>query len=228
MKNREVLQMYKHPVIDVTGFESSNNNWSDQYIIKYLLLNKNTLVKELKAAGLDIDRSEAMSLCIKLEDASKVDCPCVPPKDCVWKKSINKLPSLTSEITVTNLTGDVVYSYVNFDKVREVVNSRVPSVRDSKVYTIKNGYLILPTDFLIEAVQITAIFADNYEAIVSSCNVTSEIKCNPLDVLFSPDYDLVSKVVARAWQMLPQVRNMAPADVLNNSQLDTISNQTST
>jgi hypothetical protein len=47
-------------------------------------------------------------------------------------------------------------------------------------------------------------------------------------VLFSPDYDLVSKVVARAWQMLPQVRNMAPADVLNNNQLDMISNQTTT
>ncbi len=216
MLYKEVIDLYKHPVADRTGFDSSSRTWSDQYILKYLLITRASLIMEYKRLGLFIPQENYMNLCLSLEDADPVDCPCAPPSNCVWKKTVQKLPRGILDPIVTNISGTVPYIFTNFDKLKSVRESRVPAVKGTKIYTIKNGYLYLPEDINLKAISIQNVFEDNYEALKASCNITIDILCNPLKTEFSTDFIMVDNILKRVWSILPQIRGAAPIDQVNN------------
>lgn len=216
MTYKEIIDLYKHPVADRTGFDSSSKTWSDQYILKYILLVRSTIIQEYKRVGMFIAPENYLTLCIELEDADPVECPCAPPSNCVWKRSVKKIPRGILDPIVTDISGAVPYNFTNFDKLKSVTKSRVPAVRDTKIYTIKNEHLIVPIDVNLKAISLHNVFEDNYEAINLSCNSTTESKCKPLSTEFSTDASLIENIIKRVWGILPQLRGMAPIDQINN------------
>jgi len=216
MLYKEVIDLYKHPVTDMTGFESSSKTWSDQYILTYLLLTRASLIMEYKRVGFAVPQENYLNLCLSLEDADPIDCPCAPPSNCVWKKTVHKLPRGILDPIVTNLSGSDPYVFTNFDKLRSVRESRVPAVKNTKIYTIKNGYLLIPEDINLKVISIQNVFEDNYEALKVSCNITKDILCNPLNTDFSTDFLLVDNILKKVWGILPQLRGVAPIDQVNN------------
>lgn len=216
MTYKEIIDLYKHPIADRTGFDSSSKTWSDQYILKYILLVRSTIIQEYKRVGMFIAPENYLTLCIELEDADPVECPCAPPSNCVWKRSVKKIPRGILDPIVTDISGAVPYNFTNFDKLKSVTKSRVPAVRDTKIYTIKNEHLIVPIDVNLKAISLHNVFEDNYEALKASCNITKEILCNPLKTDFTTDYLIVESILKKAWTILPQIRAGAPIDMVNN------------
>lgn len=166
--------------------------------------------------GSEIPKENYQTFCLKMEEADKIDCPCTPPKDCIWMRSENKLPRYIKDMLVTNISGDYIYSFESWESLQRSTESRVPSIRNSRIYTIKNGYLILPLDVLTKTISISALFEDPYEAHSASCNATTMSICNPFLADFSTDQDTINNIMTRMWQIIPTVRNGAAIDLLNN------------
>ncbi len=224
MTNIEVVDLFKHSFADRTGKEPSTFAWSNQAILAYLLNIKAFFIKDMVKKGIELTSQNYLTLCIELEDADVNDCPCAPPSGCIWKRSIKKLPKSLTSNRITTLTGGEEYSFTEWDKAKNKRNSRVPSIRKNDFfYTIKNSHLYLPLDLDTKVINSTAIYENNYEAILASCQVTPNIICNPFNVEFGGDYDEIQAILERAWRILPSVRGLAAIDVINNDQLDSLS-----
>lgn len=216
MTYKEVIDTYLHPLADKSGFRSVNYPWSDEFLIKYLLIARTTVLKEKIDLGIEIPKENYQTFCLELQEASKADCPCAAPKNCVWMKSINKVPRYIKDILVTNINGDYIYSYESWQSLERSYKSRVPSVRESKLYTIKNGHIILPMEIFIKNITVTGLFEDPYLALISSCNSTPATQCNPLSAGWATDLDTTNVVLTRVSQILPNLRNTGGIDILNN------------
>lgn len=217
MNYKEAADTYLHPIADKTGFRSINFPWSVQYILKYMLIVRTAILKEMQRMGKEIPKENYQTFCFKMEEAEKVDCPCASPNNCIWMKSVNKLPLAIGGPLVTNIAGDVVYSYESWESLKNSTKSRIPAIKNSnKVYTIKNGHIILPLDVNTKVISVSGLFEDPYEAQSASCNADANSKCNPLSAEFTADSDLMNNILMRTWQTLPNIRNGAAIDIINN------------
>ena len=216
MNYKQIADTYFHPIADKTGYRSINHPWSIEYIIRHLLIVRTSLLKEMSRLGIDIPKENYQTFCLKMIEAEKIDCPCAPPKGCIWMRSEKKLPRYIKDLLVTNISGDYIYSYESWESLQRSESSRIPAIRNSRLYTIKNGYLILPLDVLTEVISISGLFEDPYEAESSSCNATTQSICNPLLTNWATDQDTTNNILMRTWQTLPNLRNTGGIDLINN------------
>lgn len=216
MTYKEVADTYLHPIADKTGYRSINYPWSIEYIVTHLLIARASILKEKIKAGVDIPIENYQTLCFKMMEADKIDCPCAPPKNCIWMRTENKIPRYIKDILVTNISGDTIYSHESWESLQRSTESRIPAIRNSKIYTIKNSYLILPLDVLTKTVSISALWENPYEAESSSCNATTQSICNPLSANLASDSDTINNMLMRTWQILPNLRSTAGVDIINN------------
>lgn len=216
MTYKEVVDTYFHPIADKTGYRSINHPWSVEYIITHLLIVRTSLLKEMIRLGVDIPKENYQTFCFKMVEADKIDCPCAPPKDCIWMRTENKAPRYIKDILVTNIAGDSIYSYESWESLQRSTESRIPAIRNSKIYTIKNGYIILPLDVLTKTISVSGLFENPYEAESASCNATIQSICNPFLADLASDSDTINNMLMRTWQTLPNLRNTGGIDLINN------------
>lgn len=216
MTYKEVAELFKHAYADQTGQESVDFPWSDQAIINYLLILKNTWFTDLIKSGNDIDPLSYLSICMELEEVDSRDCPCAPPSGCIWVRTKNKVPRFVDKARVSTIDGEE-YNFVEWDKVKTKTNSRIKSISTSgKYYTSKNGHIYLPLDIFKKTINITGVSEDNYLTLISSCNITPEQLCNPLDTEFGTSSEDLDMILQKAWRLIPSVRGMAAIDLMNN------------
>jgi len=221
MTNREIIDLFKRPYGDKTGTEPSTFPWSDEAILDYLLNIRAFYIKDLIKKGTYISPQNFLTICFNLEEVDVNDCPCAPPSGCTWKKTIKKLPASLTPPRVYTLDGTDEFSFIEWNKVASKKDSRIPSIKSNTFfYTVKNEYLYLPLDPFLEALSATAVYTNNYEALINSCQVTESILCKPFDAEFGPDLDTNQAILERAWRVLPSVRGMAALDILNNDQVE--------
>lgn len=221
---RDTVEYYKHPPMDVSGYESDDLGWADLMIIQHILDVRTTELKRQDRIGFDLDKHNQQTLpCIKLEEVDKVDNPCAPPTGCIWLKSTEVLPRMIKMISVTSIDGNINFNSVDWTKFKYKKSSRIKSNKSKKYYTTKDTgdgtFLYVLNDEFIKAISLTSIFEDPYAAVsYPNCGVVNtEAVCNPWSTDMKTDRSTFATVMSLSWSLLPNVRAGAGSDIYNDS-----------
>lgn len=225
---RQVVDNWKHFVVDRSGFESRSSGWSDKALLEQFLILRSTIIRQNLIAGFSIGEQSIQNLpCIQLDEAPISSCPCAPSSGCTWYKSVKPIPKYLKLLSVNDIEGNTTFSYVEWDKIKFRTKYSRSKSKEKAYYTIRTvdaeSYLYIMTDKMLKLVSLTAIFEDPYCAIEfpKCCDEPSaeEIEkiCNPWDTPFLLDSALINQVFTIAWQTLPQLRAVAGPDLFNDS-----------
>ena len=225
---RDVVENWKHFVVDRSGFESRSSGWSDKAILDQFLLLRSTVFRQLMLSGADIGEQNLQNLdCIQLEEVPRSSCPCAPPSGCKWLKSVKVLPKYIDIISVNTVDGGEIFSYLEWDKIKYRTTYSRSNNQSKNYYTVRTSgadtHLYILTDKMLKIVSATLLLEDPYCAIEfpKCCEEPSsadlEKICNPWDTPFLMDSALISQIFNIAWQTLPQLRNAAGPDLFNDS-----------
>lgn len=221
---RKAVEFYKHPPLDISGFNSDDIGWSDQMILDYILDVRAGELKRRAEKG-KVDKHNVQTLpCIELEEVDLVDCPCAPPTGCMWLRSTSELPRLIKTISVTSIDGNINFNSVDWTKFKYKTTSRIKSTQDKKYYTTKDTgkgtYLYILNDSFLKAVSLSGVFEDPYQAVsYPKCGeVDKEVFCNPWDTDIKTDRGLFDIIMRTVWQILPAIRyGSKTADTVNDA-----------
>lgn len=224
--HRLLIEEFKHPPGDVSGYLSDDFSWSDEAIIRYLLDKRTELIKAALSTGKGVSDQVVQPLpCVEVEEHDRNDCPCMPPSGCYWLRTKTEIPKYIKISSVTGVTTSKQmprFSYKRWDTLQYVPTDRIPSVRNGRYWTTKDfgsgRYLYLYGDQFIETITISGIWENPMEAAAFPvCGVQNkEALCNPLDVNIFTDGDLKTNILKLAWQELLPVRQIAQEDRKNN------------
>jgi hypothetical protein len=224
--HRAIVEKFKHNAVDQSGFVSDDDTWSDEFLIKEFLDLRTLLTKQYLAAGKSCSTKMVQTLgCVKVTEEDRSTCPCSIPSGCYWLKSEKPIPSFIKILSVTStiVHGDMLrFSPIGWDKLQYIPNSRSNFAKKGKYWTTRdtgNGtFLYLYGDRDLQEIQVTGIFENPMEvAVYPSCGlVDKKALCNPLDVDFHTDRELVTQILDSAYQRLIAVRSSAKEDVKNN------------
>jgi len=222
---RDVVDLWKHFVVDRSGHESADSGWSPRALIDHFLIIRSTILKQLVDAGRPIGMQMIQYIpCIKLDAVPSNECPCAPPTGCMWLKSVFPIPNYIALKSVSTYSGDLI-SFVKWDKFKYKVKYSRKDTSDTLKYTIKvidgKNYLYILGDEDLELVSLEGIFEDPYCAdTFPKCTEESkddvEKKCNPWDTPFLLDQSIIPQVLNAAWSTLPQLRSVAGSDIVND------------
>ena len=222
---RDVVNLWKHYVVDRTGHESDDSAWSSRALITQFLILRSSLLRSVVKSGEDIGIQSVQTIpCIELDSVPLASCPCVAPSGCRWLKSIHPIPNFIKITSVTTIDGKETIGFTSWDKVKyKTQYSRVKS-KDKLTYTIqvKNGlnYLYILGDDNLELVSLSGVFEDpSCISSFPSCGDKKKTKeqiireCNPWDSPFLLDQGLLNEIFMMAWRVLPALRRQAGSDI---------------
>ena len=227
--NRKVIAGFRSLVADKTQI-SDDSGWSQRLVYYHLLRYRAKLIKEKERANLLISRWNYQTIpCIPLDKTHLDECPCVPKDDCTFLKTKIRIPKPIGKLkSVTSTSGNIIYTYAEWDKLQYRINSRFAGERDSAYYTLKTGpegtFLYLYNDIHKKYITVTGIFENPIEVqFYPGCDGKA-VECrNPLDQEWILDPDLLTSVYDLALNQLFKGKQMA-TDVTNDD-IDGISIQ---
>lgn len=229
---RAVVEEFKHWAIDQQGVNSDDLPFSDLAVLRVLqdvradLVNR--YIKNPQQFRLSDQMVQTLS-CVRLEEVDRVsECPCAPLSGYKWLRAIDPIPKMLSPISVTGILAtdqNPRFTFLKWDRFQHKLRSRNPRERNGKYWTIREyqGSMYQPyfyNDSFLQVASISAIWEDPAaaEAYPKCGKVDYEIACNPLDVDFRTDKNLMTQIFQIAWGTRLQVRAGAGRDVLNDDQ----------
>ena len=211
------------------GPASNDSRLSTRHIYSKLKSTRNLLLRR------EADKKRRMSdwnvqtiECMKLELVDPNNCPCVVPVGCKLLKSTCELPRplqtiLGSAVTsITSLDGSTIFGKSNWVRKRYKKGDKYTS--EIADYFIRDEYLWITHNTLLEWVSVSAIFEDPVEVELFPYNGTCSCACKetdccpyPPDLEFPVDSNLVDAIVQMAAQELVQLFKSIPEDTTNDT-----------
>jgi hypothetical protein len=223
MTIREYIQAFRDWASDKTSQLSQNNSFSNRLIWHFVLYYRALFLHDKIKRGEDINHeSKHIIPCIKLRSVDQVECPCAPLSGCKFKKTAYKLPRYIKIISVTSIDGSISYDYVEWDDFKDKLSHRIEAMRKVPYYTLKkignDVYLYVHNDIHKRFITVMLIPYDPSDIIkYPDCNGKINECISPLDVDFSTDPELESKIYESIANSLLRVKGTAEVDVFNNS-----------
>lgn len=227
--NREVVNAFRKLVAD-KGYISQSNGWSFRLIYFYILRYRARLIRERVRKNITLSHWNYQTIdCIPLVETSTSECPCQPNPGCTWLKTVTPIPKPLHRLkSVTSKDGTITYTFVEWERLKRKLNSRLPANRKAAYYSIKtrsNGtYLYLYNDDHKKHITVTGIFENPLEVqYYPDCKGEVEKCQRPADQEFILDPDLMPTVYDLALTQILRAKMMG-SDVINNDNDDIVSN----
>jgi len=172
--NREVINAFRTLVADKVQI-SNQSGWSTRLVYYYILRYRAKLIREKVLRNRNLSHWNYQTIdCIPLQKTNASECPCAPAPGCEWLKIKYPIPKPLDRLkSVTSKDGQVTYSYVEWERMKNKITSRISAQRTYAYYTVKTRsegtYLYLYNDVHKKHVTVTGIFE------------------NPLEVQYYPD-----------------------------------------
>lgn len=219
-----------------SGVKSDDYTLSDRLIYSEALSTRSALLFEKirKLKGFNIsDNNFNVINCIKLIEVDAANCPCIPVKGCVVKRSKYQLPTLLATVY-----GDYIEYIRSIDGGFKFDKSNL-SEQESKQYReygklgneffLENRYLWIYTTKQYEDLQyvrMKAIFEDPVEVnafmILNDCaDVKNDIKCTAYDIDFKIDKELLKILTDTVITNIYKYFLINIQDTRNNAKHDT-------
>ncbi len=187
---RQVAQSVRQAVADKGGI-SDDNSTSTRYILFNLLRFRAMLLAEKIKSRAHISKFNYQTIpCIPLEEVDVVECPCAPKSGCTFLKGKVNLPVLINGFkSVASMTGSISYTYVEWDKFRHKLNSRIKANQTAAYYTYKTGpdgtFIYVYNDIHKEFLTVTGIFDNVIDVqLFPGCDGAVDNCKRPLDLAF--------------------------------------------
>lgn len=178
--NREVVNAFRNIVADKLQM-SQSNGWSFRLVYYYLLRYRAKLIREKALSNKDLSQWNYQTIdCIPLMEVDMSECPCEPKSGCSWLRTEYTIPKPLHKLkSVTSKDGQVTYTFVEWERLKYKLMSRIPAQSKYAYYTIKTRndgtHLYLYNDIFKKHLTVSGIFE------------------NPLEVQFFPDCNGVTK-----------------------------------
>lgn len=226
---RKAVEAFLHYVADSQGYVVDDTAYSKKAVKDHLLNSRMTVTKQkLNDTGFHPSEMMVQTLpCVELVEADRNECPCQPASGFYWLRTVEPIPEMirTTSVTTTLAKGhedDETFQFVKWDRFKNLMTSRIKSLRRKRYYTIRDTsagpYLYIYNDRFLENAAISAIFAEPaHAAAFPKCGeVNLDALCNPLDVDFYTDRDLIDMILKDAAPTAAQLRGIAPRDVVED------------
>lgn len=225
--NRAIIQGFRDLVGD-RYFLTDDNHWSRR-LVYYHLLKYRALIIQQKME----DRKSTVSHfnrqtipCIPLEKTDVHDCPCVPVSGCTFLRTTYPIPEvLGTSFVVTSIDGSINYTYVEWERFKYKLTSRIPADRSRPYFTIKQFegafYIYVYNDIHRDYITVTAVFEDPLAVqCFPSCDGTTDPCFRPMEQPFVLDQELIPIIYDMAYKSLLPAKENAPVDNINNDDSD--------
>lgn len=240
---RHAVESFRHFMEDRGGRPSSSMAYPPKLIYYFLNMYKNKVSYEDRylTGKLDKDLNIELTIpCVELEKADMVECPCAPASGCVFFKSVHPLPRMNNGVphSVTLIKKEIgqtdygVFTFVDWYNFEDKIGSRVEAQRTQPYFTMKNinssRHLYVYANSRdypnLKAVAVSGQVMDPIEfAAFPICGEPTQL-CDPLEVDFTVEDSILSKVFALTFNALMSFKNGSPiSDILNNNNNDTVS-----
>lgn len=226
--NREIIQGFRDLVSDQGYISDDNKKYSTRLVLYYLLKFRARLLSERMG-----DRTKRVSLfnrqtipCIPLEEIDVVECPCAPASGCTFLRTKYPIPSILAEsLSVTSIEGSINYSFVEWERFKYKLKSRMIADRSRPYFTVKEYnneyYIYVYNDVHKKFITVTAIFESPLDVQrFPSCSGELEPCFKPLDQEFILDEDLIPLLYELAINIIVKGKSSTGTDVLNNDNDD--------
>lgn len=212
--NREVINAFRNLVGDKTQL-SDDNGWSSRMVYFFLLRYRARLIREKERNNLPLSHWNYQTIdCINLRKVDLDECPCAPASGCSFRKTTIQIPKPLARLkSVTSTNGQITYTFVEWERLFDKINSRFKGERMSAFYTLKTRndgtHLYLYNQEHLAAVTVTGIFENPLDVqYFPACDGTVE-KCKDpenQEFILDPDimttmYDLALAQIGRAKQL---------------------------
>lgn len=220
-----------------SGPASSDNRLSDRFIYSKLLQVKSDLLyTKYRKQKIDSYFKYKTLSCIEMIDSSMFECPCVPIKGCIIKRSKYKLPKVIPSIT----GGDSIESVRTIDGNKKFNKSSIRqqqfkgdlpyNLKDIADYWIDNEYLYLTytqDTEILERIRMSALFYDDIEVeeflLKNNCIEVAKNECkSAYDFELSIDPELILQLEIKTLEIIYKSFNIRPVDYENNNRDETL------
>ena len=192
MKIREHIDLFRLYLSDLTNRPSDDITYPNKQIYAELLAATNTIVQQVEKKEIGLI---APTICLNLKEVDFNECPCAPASGCTYMKSKETIPDFLYLPKVNFADSSQDYIYIEWDKFKHHVNSRIKGTREGAYYTFKKMgdeqhlyiyHLKITTN--LKTVQVTGIPLDPIKFQSIACNGSINADCNPMDInLVIPD-----------------------------------------
>lgn len=221
INNRETIYAFKTLVADKTQI-SDDNGWSNRLIYFYLLRYRAKLIREKVLKGESLSHWNYQTIdCIPLKEVDLNECPCAPASGCTFLKTEYPIPKPLNRLkSVTSIDGQITYTFVEWERLKSKINSRISAQSKTAYYTIKTRkegtYLYLYNDVHKKFITCSGVFENPLEVqYYPSCNGEIDHCKKPLDQEFILDPDLLPVVYDLAISQLNRAKQLA-SDIYND------------
>lgn len=225
---RTLVEAFKHPPGDASGFISDDFPWSDEALILELLNIRSSLLTSAIDGSQRVSQQPVQILdCVEFEEGDRNECPCELPSGCYWSKSKLPLPKFIKISAVTGMIPNEqqpVFNQILWHLIKYIPSARSNAQRKGKYWTTRDTgggrHLYLIGDRFLEKGSITGVWENPMEAAAfPRCGkVDKQLLCNPMDTEVYTDSELINVILMQAWAKLLPTRQRAPADKKNNDQ----------
>jgi len=229
--NREVISSFLHIIAD-KNLISDENLYSLEYLYWHLLrFRARLLSQKLRERGYSLSKFNYQTIpCIGLREVDLHECPCAPQSGCTFLKTKYAIPSFIKIQSVSSITGNINYDFLQWERFEDLRNSRFEAERIRPYYTIKNtgegAFIYVYNDIHKDFITITAIFEDPINVYkFPSCDDKVDPCFDPMEKEFLLDSDLIPLMYDIAYQGLFRAQQQVQ-DIVNNSQDDVSPTQT--
>lgn len=227
--HRKQLEKIKHLIIDSTGYVVDELPWSDWFIIKTLQETRASVIKEALLRGEILSEQNVQTLpCIELTEVDRNECPCAPASGCYWLRTDDVIPREIKLISVTGIVanGDNPrFTYMKWDRFQYIPKARLESTQKGFYYTLrttsdKDTRIYLYGSRFLQSIAISGIFEDPMATAAFPKCGEKDIKafCNPMDVNFYTDINLIERVIQLTIQKILPPRSTTQTDPRNDDQ----------
>lgn len=225
--NIEVVNAFRNLVGDKTQL-SDDSGWSTRWVYYFLLRYRARLIREKERRNLPISHWNYQTIdCIPLEEVDLDECPCTPASGCSFRKTTIRMPKPLARLkSVTSTNGQITYTFVEWERLKNKINSRFVGERNTAFYTIKTrqdgSYLYLYNDHHLKYITVTGVFENPLEIQYFPDCEGNVPKCKkPKTEEFIIDPDILTTVYDLALQQIGQAKQMGN-DFINDD-LDNVS-----
>lgn len=208
------------------GVQSDDSRLSERHIYNKLLSVRSRLIFQKVNKRQKINQWTYQVLpCVKLVEAAKHECPCIPTGNCKILRTELPLPMPISSLdkhiiqSVTSLDGNIVFDESTFESEKYGAGNKYTSTKPN--FYIRNGYLYITDRTGLEVITITGLFDDPVEAgnYASFCeDVCPECNCkSAMDMEFPIDSDLIEPLVEISIQELIVLFSQMREDQTNDA-----------
>lgn len=229
---RTLVEAFKHPPGDQSGFISDDFPWSDEALINEMLSIRATILTASLEANKKVSQQPVQILgCVEIEEADRNECPCALPSGCYWSKTKSVIPKYIKLTAVTGVVANGEMPWFNpvlWPSIKFIPSARNEFQRKGRYWTTRDTgggrYLYTIGDRDLEKIAITGIFENPMEAAAyPNCGIQDEqALCSPLDTEVYTDSELINQVLQMTWAKLLPARQTAATDIKNNDKPDPV------